>query len=236
MHMTCNGTKFDINDVEYLLMHRLHRSFPVETLLGWIYGTGLPGGIIEEVLLGLLPEGCPQWSAFHEDLQRGLMVFPPEGAQGKARARLTPEQTAPLLKGLWRQGLARYGEALTVALPPATALSGEGLALYGLLVWEYLNLGYSRSGRVDAAYATLRLCWPTWGPTRAAQAELMGASLVRSSPPHSFELFPATRARLLAHFSLPDKVWALRASSSSREMIVQEVAAVQGVAAQETER
>ena len=66
--MTCNGTKFDINDVAYLLMHRLHRSFPVETLLGWIYGTGLPEEMVQEVLLGLLPEGCPQWAFFHEDL------------------------------------------------------------------------------------------------------------------------------------------------------------------------
>src|ERR1700738_3267033 len=59
--MTCNGMKFDSNDVAYLLMHRLHRLFPVETLLGWIYGTGLPEKIVQEVLLGLLPEGCPQW-------------------------------------------------------------------------------------------------------------------------------------------------------------------------------
>ena len=69
------------------------------------------------------------------------MVFPPEGVRGKASAKLTSAQTTPLLTAFWRQGLARYGEALALSLPPGTALSGEALALYGLLLWEYLNRG-----------------------------------------------------------------------------------------------
>lgn len=234
--MTCNGNKIDINDVAYLLMHRLHHSFPAQTLLGWIYGTGLPEGVIEEVLLGLLPKGCPQWASFYADLQRGLMLVPPEGVRGKAAAKLTLEQAATLLTTFWRQGLARYAEALALALPPATPLSGEGLALYGLFLWEYLNRGYLSSGRrFDAVYATLRLFWPTWDPALAALAELVDAVLLRSVSPYSYELLPSTRARLLAHFSLPDKAWASRASCLSREEIALEVAAVRGALAQEAE-
>jgi hypothetical protein len=212
------------DDIERRAINKIHSTYPVDALLDWIYERGVPAEVVDKAIKAVWPSDPAFRSLLREeDIERRIAA---EDVSNKGRSKKGRHRPAPLhqekdrLFRHWQCCLRRYSTALNLALAPQTVLSGCALALYGLMLREYLYRGYFRAAHIGSVYATLQLNWI--GTERADEgfSELESLALIQRTRFQvvTYELIPSVRYRLLTHFRLTETLWRERASQSFNDI------------------